>query len=83
VPDEELLLSTGAAVQNFMLALHAQGFASMWRTGPLAQDEQVLRALGLGGDETIAGFIYAGTAATEPRKLSPLSVSDHVKDWKG
>lgn len=83
VPDEELLLSTGAAVQNFMLALHAQGFASMWRTGPLAQDENVLRALGLAGNETVAGFIYAGTAATEPRKVVPLAVNEHVTDWKG
>jgi nitroreductase len=83
VPDEELLLSTGAAVQNFMLALHAQGFASMWRTGPLAHAAQVKQALGLAQDETISGFIYVGTPAAEPRKITPLTVSDHVSDWKG
>ncbi|MDF2445422.1 MAG: Nitroreductase family protein [Moraxellaceae bacterium] len=83
VPDEELLLSTGAAVQNFMLALRAQGFASMWRTGPLAHDAHVKESLGLAGDESISGFIYVGTAAAEPRKVTPLPVSDHVADWQG
>lgn len=83
VPDEELLLSTGAAVQNFMLALHDQGFATMWRTGPLAKAPLVRAALGLNGQESIAGFIYAGTAAGEPRRIVPLPVGDFVSEWKG
>ncbi len=83
VPDEELLLSTGAAVQNFMVALHAQGFASMWRTGPLAQAALVKDALGLADGETIAGFIYVGTAAAEPRRISPPPVNEHVQYWQG
>jgi nitroreductase len=83
VPNEELLLSTGAAVQNLMLALHAQGYASMWRTGPLAHDEQVKDALGLTDNETLSGFIYVGTPSTEPRKISPLPVHDYAKDWEG
>lgn len=83
VPDEELLLSTGAAVQNFMLALHDQGFATMWRTGPLAKAPLVRAALGLNGQESIAGFLYAGTAAGEPRRIVPLPVGDFVSEWKG
>lgn len=83
VPDEELLLSTGAAVQNFMVALHAQGFASMWRTGPLVHEYLVKSALGLDSHETISGFIYVGMATTEPRRISPLPVNDYVADWKG
>lgn len=83
VPDEELLLSTGAAVQNFMLALHDQGYATMWRTGPLAKAPLVRAALGLSGQESIAGFLYAGTAATEPRRIVPLAVDEFVSEWKG
>lgn len=83
VPDEELLLSTGAAVQNFMLALHDQGFATMWRSGPLAKAPLVRAALGLNGQESISGFIYAGTASSEPRRIVPLPVADFVSDWKG
>lgn len=83
VPEEELLLSTGAAVQNFMLALHASGFASMWRTGPLAHDAMMKGALGLADNESISGFIYVGTAATEPRKVTLLPVGEHVAEWHG
>lgn len=83
VPDEELLLSTGAAVQNFMLALHDQGYATMWRTGPLGLAPLVRAALGLNGQETISGFIYAGTAASEPRRIVHLPVDDFVSEWKG
>lgn len=83
VPDEELLLSTGAAVQNFMLALYDQGYATMWRTGPLAKAPLVRAALGLTGQESIAGFLYAGTAANEPRRIVPLAVNDYVSEWKG
>lgn len=83
VPPEELLLSTGAAVQNFLLALHAQGFASMWRSGSLTHSPVVKRALGLEDGEAISGFIYVGTAASEPRRVTQLPVSDHVADWQG
>lgn len=83
VPDEELLLSSGAAVQNFMLALHAQGFATMWRTGPLAKAPLVRAALGLTGQESISGFIYAGTAAAESRRIVPLPLGEYVSEWQG
>lgn len=83
VPDEELLLSTGAAVQNFMLALHDQGYATMWRTGPLAKAPLVRAALRLSGQESISGFLYVGTAATEPKRIIPLAVDEFVSEWKG
>lgn len=83
VPPEELLLSTGAAIQNLLLALHAQGYAGMWRTGPLGHSGVVKEALGLAPGETISGFVYIGTAATEPRKVVPLPVGDHVTAWQG
>ncbi|HET8731216.1 MAG TPA: nitroreductase [Moraxellaceae bacterium] len=83
VPEEELYLSTGAAVQNFMLALHDQGFATMWRTGPLAKAPLVRAALGLSGQESISGFLYVGTAAAEPRRIVPLAVDEFVSEWKG
>ncbi|MBE8425006.1 nitroreductase family protein, partial [Leptospira borgpetersenii serovar Balcanica] len=41
VPEFEQLLSAGAAVQNLILALKAQGFSTVWRTGPLANEPAV------------------------------------------
>lgn len=83
VPREEQLLSTGAAVQNFLLALHAQGFAGMWRTGPMAGNRRVCAGLGLAAHEAIAGFLYVGTAAAEPRRPAPLDVAAFVQEWSG
>lgn len=83
VPRDEQLLSTGAAVQNFLLALHAQGYAAMWRTGPLASHPVVMAALGLTVGETIAGFVYIGTGVTELKPQAPLVTTDFVREWRG
>src|SRR3982751_1607592 len=34
IPEIEQTLATGAATQNLMLALHAQGYGTAWKTGP-------------------------------------------------
>lgn len=81
VPHEEQLLSTGAAVQNLLLALHAQGFGSMWRTGPLSNSAPVRRELEVGSTERIAGFIYIGTAVGGKVAASP-AVAEHVSYWE-
>ena len=80
VPFVEQILSTGAAVQNFIVAIHAQGFASMWRTGWVTEHAHI-RALGLLMNESIAGFIYLGTAANAPRQPTLLTVNDFVQQW--
>lgn len=83
VPAYEQLLSTGAAIQNLMLALQAQGFASMWRSGDVAQDAAVKAAFSLSDDDYIAGILYVGTAAIEPKPKPPLDVADFVSRWQG
>lgn len=80
VPHWEQILSTGAAVQNLLLALHAQGFGTMWRTGPLAEHPVVKQGLGLAESDLIAGFIYVGTAGSE-KKVNPLNPADFVRAW--
>lgn len=82
VPRDELLLSTGAAVQNLLLALHAGGYGAMWRTGPMAAHEQVRAALGIGSHELIAGFVYAGTPEGQVKpRVAPESVH-FVRQWR-
>lgn len=68
VPTFEQLLSTGAAIQNVLLSLHAQGFASMWRTGALVESSYLKQYFGLTEQDYIAGIIYIGSA---PRALPP------------
>lgn len=62
LPFEELLASTAAAVQNLLLAATDLGFGTIWRTGEMATDANVKRALGIDVDDSIVGFIYIGTS---------------------
>lgn len=50
----------GAAMQNILLAAHAEGFGAYLRTGPAAEDPAVGDFLGLDEGEEVAGFIYLG-----------------------
>jgi nitroreductase len=60
VPEVEQILAAGAAASNLMLALHAQGYGAMWKTGLPAYDPTVKTAIGLAATDHIIGFIYAG-----------------------
>lgn len=80
-PAIEQILSAGCAVQNILLALHARGYAGMWRTGAPAYDPHVKKALGLSPEDAIVAFLYAGTPAAPPPAIARPAVSDHVSEW--
>lgn len=82
VPRVEQLLSTGAAVQNFMLALHGMGFTSMWRSGPLTESPGVRQGLGVKAHEHIAGFVYVGSPVSDAKKIVHPPIADFVADWE-
>jgi len=69
VPEIERVVAVGAALQNMILAAHALGLGTMWKTGPAAYDGGVKEALGLKADDHIVGFLYLGAvqAAGTPR----------------
>lgn len=62
VPPFEQLLSTGALVQNLLLALQALGYRSIWRTGLLMNEPLVKAHFGIETKDTICGFIYVGSS---------------------
>ena len=62
VPEQEQLLSGGAACFSLLMAADALGFGAQWLTGWPAYDDVVLARLGLGEDERVLGFIHVGTA---------------------
>jgi nitroreductase len=82
VPWIEQVLAAGAAAENMLLATKAQGYDSMWRTGPAAYDHRVMHALGLSDIDAIVGFIYLGTAR-EGRDLPPHEpvLDGVVEEW--
>ncbi|WP_223193131.1 MULTISPECIES: nitroreductase family protein [Psychrobacter] len=78
VPPFEQLLSAGAAVQNLILALKAQGFSTIWRTGLLCNDPAVKDYFNVGAEDYVTGFIYTGTSpcdksARKPADIEPLT----------
>ncbi|WP_445115777.1 nitroreductase family protein [Acinetobacter sp. WZC-1] len=82
VPYFEQTLSSGAAIQNFLLSMQAQGFASIWRSGAVVESKLFKRALGLQEHDLISGIIYLGTAA---RTIMPRAESDnqpYVSLWR-
>ena len=82
VPHFEQILSTGAAVQNFLLSLQAQGFASMWRSGAVVESNWLKQQLGLKEQDLISGIIYVGTAAKAITPRAEIESQDFVKVWQ-
>lgn len=82
VPYFEQTLSSGAAIQNFLLSLQAQGFASMWRSGAVIESKHFKQALGLKDTDLISGIIYIGTAAKTIAARQPIQVADYVSSWQ-
>ena len=60
IPRSEQHAAVVAAAQNAILAATDLGFGSMWRTGPNAYNPHVKKALGVGEDDDIVGFLYLG-----------------------
>lgn len=82
VPHFEQILSTGAAVQNFLLSLQAQGFATMWRSGAVVESKWLKHQLGLNDQDFISGIIYIGTAAKTIAPRAEIATQDFLKNWQ-
>ncbi len=77
---EMFLLSGGAAIQNLLLALHAQGLASCWISSTLFCQEESRAALEMDGSWFALGIVAAGpmpTGAASPRP--PIDLSEHLR----
>ncbi len=74
VQDEEDLLATGCAVYVVLLAAHARGLASYWRTPGLLRTEAGRAALGVPDDEHVVALIHLG----QPLSLPPAKDRDPV-----
>jgi nitroreductase len=79
IPEIEQILSVGAAVENVLLALHANGYGAIWRTGDAAYDNELKHELGLSADDHIIAFIYAGTPVSAPRPIQRVVSPNAVR----
>ena len=60
VPEIENICAVAAAIENLLLAAHAEGLGAMWRTGQAARDPEVKKFLGFEPDQELLGFVYIG-----------------------
>lgn len=74
VPPFEQMLSAGSAVQNLILALKAQGFSTVWRTGLLCNEPAVKAYFGIGEDDYVTAFVYTGTSPVEKNSRKPIDI---------
>lgn len=74
VPPFEQMLSAGAAVQNLILALQAQGFSTVWRTGLLANEPAVKAYFDVGADDYVTAFVYTGSSPCDMPTRKPIDI---------
>jgi nitroreductase len=61
------VLSIGAAVQNFLLAVHEKGYGACWMNEPILAREAIGEILGAGAGEKLMSLIPIGRPAYTPK----------------
>ncbi len=79
VPPFEQMLSAGSAVQNLILALKAQGFSTVWRTGLLCNEPAVKAYFDIGEDDYVTAFVYTGTSPVEKNSRKPIDIESLLR----
>lgn len=74
--------SLGAAAQNFLLALHAQGLDSGWMCGPLFCPDVVRETLSLDANLVPHAMFPIGCAAAAPKRRPRRPVAELIDSWK-
>ncbi|MCU1644922.1 MAG: hypothetical protein JWN03_5197 [Nocardia sp.] len=84
IPRWEQLAATVCVSYGVSLALHSEGWASIWRTGARLSDPRVRDFLELASAEELLGWLYIGMpmqAAPPARRVDPdLSGKVYFKD---
>jgi nitroreductase len=81
VPDIEQVIASGAATENFVLALHAQGLSASWKTGAVAYCPVFKAGLGLLPADHVIGILYVGTPTVAPPVRERPSPHEFVSRW--
>jgi nitroreductase len=84
IPDDprvleiENICAVAAAVENLLLAAHAEGLGAKWRTGSAARDPEVKKFLGLSTEQELISFIYLGYPDMPPDEAERPSFEDRT-----
>ena len=83
IPLREQWLAAGAALGNLLNAAHQLGYGAIMLSGERCFDAPLLAALGVVGDEQLAGFISIGTIAKAPPPAHRPSSQTVWSCWPG
>ena len=81
VPEIEQIISTGAAAQNMLIALHDLGYAAVWRTGKMAFNSEITKHMELPESNRVVGYLYIGTPDGRVKAIPKLDTSEFVIFW--
>jgi nitroreductase len=81
VPPHEQWLAAGGALSNFLMALHAMGFAGKMLSGRKAADPTIQHAFCEPG-ETLVGWIAVGTASKTPHPRETDNPDAVLRRWR-
>jgi nitroreductase len=83
IPAIEQVLSAGCVAHGLLLALQAEGFGAVWKTGAPTYATSMKEGLGLQPSDDIVGFLYVGTPSA-PQLDSPRpKMADVTTEWTG
>ena len=82
VPEIEQILSTAAAAQNILLALHALNYGAIWRTGAFALNDKIAEYFNLSKNQKILGYLYVGKPMMDPKKIPEVDIEQYINRWK-
>jgi nitroreductase len=74
----ENICAVAAAVENLLLAAHAEGLGAHWRTGSAARDSDVKQFLGFSPEQELISFVYIGYPDMLPAALDRPSFEDRT-----
>ncbi len=77
--NREDVLATACAVYVVLLAAHARGLASYWRTPALFETPAGRAAVGLGDDEEFVALIHLGHPATTPTAKERMPPGEYTE----
>jgi nitroreductase len=77
--DREDVLATACAVYIVLLAAHARGLASYWRTPEVLASPEGRAAIGLPADEEFVALIHLGRPVTSPTAKERKPAADYVE----
>jgi len=82
IPLWEQQLSAGAVCTTLLYAAQALGYGANWITDWYAYDAEAQAILGLSKTESVAGFIFIGTAAEAPNERERPEIQSLISDWR-